>query len=137
MGDETGHVRGIGGTFFKCDDPQRTLAWYREHLGLDIQEWGGTAFRWPHPEDSDASGYTVWSAFPRESGHFGPGTQDFMFNFRVHAIGVMIESLRANGVEIAGEIESHPNGKFAWIVDPDGRRVELWEPVPIDEDPYI
>lgn len=130
-------VTGIGGVFFKSGNPKETLAWYRTHLGIESDEWGGTAFQWRDKAQPDEIGYTVWSAFPESSKHFGPGDQRFMFNFRVADLTALMAALKAGGVEAVGEIEDHPNGKFAWIIDPEGRKVELWEPVASAEDPYL
>jgi len=130
-------VTGIGGVFFKSRDPKATLDWYREHLGIDSAEWGGFAFQWNEKERPEQTGYTVWSAFPENTDHFGPSDQPFMMNYRVEDLAGLISALKAEGVEVIGEIEQHPNGKFAWILDSEGRKVELWQPVPSNEDPYL
>lgn len=130
-------VTGLGGMFFKTKDVGATVAWYRTHLGIDAQDWGGTAFQWLEKENPDNTGYTVWSAFPSDTEYFGPGTSPFMFNFRVADLEGLLKALAEEGVEIAGEMQTHPNGKFAWIIDPEGRRIELWEPVPSKNDPYL
>ncbi len=130
-------VTGLGGMFFKSRDPKGTLDWYREHLGIDAADWGGFAFRWTEADQPDQTGYTVWSVFPEDTKHFAPSESVFMLNFRVDDMDALIEALKSEGVEILGEVEEHPNGKFAWILDSEGRKVELWEPVPSQEDPYI
>jgi catechol 2,3-dioxygenase-like lactoylglutathione lyase family enzyme len=130
-------VTGLGGVFFKSRDPKATVEWYREHLGIDAAEWGGFAFQWTEEDAPDQTGYTVWSAFPENTEHFGSGGHSFMVNFRVDDLEGLIDALKAEGVEVVGEIEAHPNGKFAWIRDAEGRKVELWEPVPSGEDPYL
>jgi catechol 2,3-dioxygenase-like lactoylglutathione lyase family enzyme len=130
-------VTGIGGVFFKSDDPARTLEWYRNHLGIASGDWGGFAFQWNEKDQPNETGYTIWSAFPDTTIYFAPSEQPFMVNFRVVDLVRLIAALKDEGVEVVGEIEQHPNGKFAWILDPEGRKVELWEPVASDEDPYL
>ena len=130
-------VTGLGGMFFKSKDPKETLDWYRRHLGIDSTEWGGFAFRWLESEQPEETGYTVWSVFPDDTKHFSPSQHAFMVNYRVDDLEGLMAALRSEGVEVAGEIEQHENGKFGWIVDPEGRKVELWEPVPSRDDPYL
>lgn len=130
-------VTGLGGMFFKSRDPKKTLDWYRSHLGIDSEDWGGFAFQWLERDQPEEVGYTVWSAFPEDTKHFAPGQQSFMVNFRVDDLDGLIAALKTEGVEVVGGIEQHENGKFAWILDPEGRKVELWEPVPSRDDPYI
>lgn len=130
-------VTGLGGLFFRSRDPKAALKWYREHLGIESEEWGGLAFQWLEKDRPDEVGYTVWSAFSEESKHFAPSAERFMVNFRVDDLEALIAALKAEGVEIVGEIEKHENGKFAWILDPEGRKVELWEPLPSKDDPYL
>jgi len=122
--------------FFRSADREALMAWYRDHLGVDISPFG-SVFLWREHENPDEVGYTVWGPFPRDTAYFGPGPQSFMVNYRVRDLDGMIQRLRSAGVEVVGEIEEHPNGRFAWVVDPDGRRIELWEPVPAAEDPYL
>ena len=113
-------VTGIGGIFFKARDPAALREWYRKHLGLDIQSWGGLAF--------DAStGVTAWSIFPESSKHFEPSTAPFMINYRVDDLTGLVDAMRAGGC-VVDKIDSSAEGKFAWVVDPEGNRVELWEP---------
>ena len=130
-------VTGLGGMFFKSRDPQQAVAWYREHLGIDAADWGGFAFEWLEKDRPAETGYTVWAVFPEDTKHFAPGEQSFMMNFRVDDLESLIAALRSEGVEVVGDIEQHENGKFAWILDPEGRKVELWEPVPSRDDPYL
>lgn len=127
-------VTGLGGVFFRCADPKQTLAWYREHLGVDAAAWGGTMFRWREPEPPHAEAYTVWSAFPQDSSYFAPSQSEVMLNYRVADLDALLTALRAEGVELIGEPVSESNGKFAWVLDPDGRKVELWEPLPASPD---
>lgn len=113
-------VTGIGGIFFKARDPATLRDWYRKYLGLDIQSWGGLAF--------DAStGVTAWSIFPESSKHFEPSTAPFMINYRVDDLTGLVDAMRAEGCAV-DKIDSSAEGKFAWVVDPEGNRVELWEP---------
>jgi predicted enzyme related to lactoylglutathione lyase len=121
-------VTGIGGVFFKSPDPERLFAWYEKHLGLKREESGGTsvAFRWR--DDQDGDGMTVWSIFPEDTTYFQPSEAGFMFNYRVADLDALLEVLQEEGVEIDPKRENAPYGRFAWLVDPDGNRVELWEP---------
>lgn len=121
-------VKGIGGIFFRCEDPAATREWYREHLGIESGEYGGD-FAWRHARDPDRMGHTVWAPFPGDTEYFGEGAQDFMVNYRVEDLDALLEELREEGVEVVGGPEEFEYGSFAWIRDPDGRRVELWEPV--------
>ncbi len=130
-------VTGLGGLFFKSGDRKRLLEWYREHLGIDSDEWGGFAFQWQDRQQPEETGYTVWSAFPDDTDYFAPSDHGFMVNFRVDDLDALIDALEEEGVQIVGEIQQHENGRFAWILDPEGRKIELWEPVPSREDPYL
>lgn len=138
VGDgETRRVTGIGGVFFKSADPGRAMEWYRTHLGIEAGDWGGFAFEWTEKNEPDETGYTVWGAFPDTTRYFLPSQEPFMVNFRVADLTSLIAALKEEGVDVVGEIEEHPNGKFAWILDLEGRKVELWEPVPSRDDPYL
>jgi len=130
-------VTGIGGVFFKSADPASLVEWYRTHLGIDASEWGGFAFQWGVAGRPDEIGYTIWTPFPEATTYFSPGEESFMVNYRVADLAGLIEALRADGVEIVGEIQEAPNGAFAWIRDLEGRKVELWEPIGSSEDPYL
>ncbi len=119
-------VTGVGGIFFKAKDPAALYAWYREHLGIESDASSGAMWRdADHPE---IPGCTLWSAFPQDTKYFGSGGQSFMVNFRVDSLDELLAALREEGVTIDPKVESHEYGKFAWIVDPEGNRVELWEP---------
>ncbi len=118
---------GIGGVFFLSKDPEASRAWYLQHLGLNNHPEWGTSFEWRQAPDGKTKGYTAWNPFPHDTDYFGESGQQFMVNYRVVDLETLIESLRADGVEIAKEIESFDYGKFAHIVDGDGMRVELWE----------
>jgi len=123
-------VTGIGGVFFKSRNSNAELArWYSTHLGMPLESFGGVILRWPDDTAAD-KGVTVWHVAPKDSKWFQPSDSAFMINYRVDDLDEMIAQLRAAGVTIAGGPESHENGKFAWIMDPDGNNVELWEPTP-------
>ncbi|MGE0713388.1 MAG: VOC family protein [Planctomycetota bacterium] len=124
-------VTGLGGVFFKCQDKERTLAWYRDHLGIEPTAWGGVIFEWGGP--GSEAGQTVWSPFAADTNHFEPSSSELMLNYRVADLDALVTALRAEGVELVGEPISETHGKFAWVMDPDGRKVELWEPPASDE----
>lgn len=126
-------VTGIGGVFFKSRKDNAALAaWYEKHLGMPLESWGGAILKWPEDTAEDR-GLTVWHIAEKDSEWFSPSDSAFMINYRVDNLGELIESLRAQGVEIIAGPESHENGKFAWIMDPDGNKIELWEPMNWDE----
>ena len=126
-------ITGIGGVFLKSKgDCTALAAWYREHLGMVLEDFGGAILKWPDDTAEDR-GLTVWHLADRDSEWFSPSTSAFMINYRVDDLDGMLAQLRAAGVEIVGGPESHENGKFAWILDPDGNKVELWEPKLWDE----
>jgi predicted enzyme related to lactoylglutathione lyase len=121
-------VTGVGGVFFKSrGDSAALAAWYRKHLGMALEDFGGAILKWPDDKAEDG-GLTVWHIAERESQWFSPSDSSFMINYRVDDLGELLSQLRAGGVAIVGGPESHENGKFAWIMDPDGNKVELWEP---------
>ena len=120
------HVTGIGGVFFKARDPEGMAAWYREHLGVR-NEAGHADFPWREHERPDEVGRTVWSIFPADTDYFGPATSPFMINYRVANLDRMLAQLRQNGITVL-KIEDYDYGRFAWITDPEGNRIELWEP---------
>lgn len=121
-------VTGIGGIFFKARDPKALGAWYREHLGIDVQDWGGAAFRWRDEHNPEGGGTTVWSPFAADTGYFVPSTAPFMVNYRVHDLHALLAALRAEGVQVEDKVEESEYGKFGWVVDPEGNKLELWEP---------
>jgi predicted enzyme related to lactoylglutathione lyase len=126
-------VTGIGGVFMKSKGKGTDLAeWYRDNLGLKLEPWGGAILKWADDTAEDG-GLTVWSSANHDSKWFAPSESTFMINYRVDNIDEMIEHLKSNGVEIQQGPESHENGKFAWIMDPDGNKIELWEPMLFDE----
>jgi predicted enzyme related to lactoylglutathione lyase len=122
-------VTGIGGVFFKSrNDSAALAAWYQKHLGMPLESWGGAILKWPDDRRED-EGLTVWSVAKKESPWFSPSDSSFMINYRVDDLDGLIAQLRAGGVELVKGPDSDENGKFAWIMDPDGNKVELWQPV--------
>ena len=120
-------VTGIGGIFFKSKDPNQLREWYRKHLGIESESWGGVAFQWS--DDPRAkTGATIWSVFPDETKYFQPADKPFMINFRVADLSTLLAQLREEGVEVDDKMDESEFGKFGWVMDPDGNRVELWEP---------
>ena len=120
-------VTGIGGIFFKSKDPEKLRSWYETHLGVKAEQYG-TMFEWREKENPDRVGYTVWSVFPHTTKYFDPSGSPFMINYRVANLRELVEELKKEGVQIAGGIEESEYGKFAWVIDPDGNRIELLEP---------
>ncbi len=126
-------VTGIGGVFFKSTNDNKALArWYQEHLGIQLEDFGGAVMKWTddHAEDE---GLTVWCIAEKASDWFSPSNSSFMINYRVDDLDEMVQQLRTAGIEIFKGPESAENGKFAWIIDPDGNKVELWEPMIWDD----
>jgi catechol 2,3-dioxygenase-like lactoylglutathione lyase family enzyme len=120
-----GHVTGVGGIFVKSKDPKALAAWYRDVLGIDIMSWGGATLHY------DAPGHPpvlAWSAFSEKSTYMAPSTRDFMIDFAVDDMDAIIARLTAKGVPILKRDDKDPSGKFAWILDPDGTKIELWQP---------
>jgi predicted enzyme related to lactoylglutathione lyase len=125
---KSGRVLGVGGIFFRSADPARLATWYAKHLGLEIEAWGqthGTSFS---PTDMPAAAFTVWSAFAADTEYFGESGQGHMINLVVDDLDGAMANVRAGDAEVLVEREEHDFGKFGWFVDPDGNRVELWEP---------
>lgn len=118
-------VTGIGGIFFKCKDPGLTKKWYADHLGIQTDQYGG-CFEWK--SENGTAGHTVWSPFDSQTQYFQPSASTFMVNYRVADLEALLPILRAEGVEQVGEMEVHEYGKFAWVLDPDGHKIELWQP---------
>ena len=123
-------VTGIGGIFFKSEDPKKLNAWYGKHLGFDITDYGST-FRWIDPQHHEANvpAQTVWSLFKNDTSYFTPSEKPFMFNYRVENLVDLLNVLKEEGITIVGSIEEYPYGKFGWILDPEGNKIELWEPI--------
>lgn len=118
-------VIGVGGVFFKSEDPDKLYEWYAEHLGLRKNDGPGVSFM---TADQPDAGYLVWSVFQSVSVYFDPANKDFMINLIVDDLGGALAQVQAGGAELIGNIESCENGKFGWFMDPDGNKVELWEP---------
>jgi predicted enzyme related to lactoylglutathione lyase len=123
-------VTGIGGIFFEAEDPTAMQAWYKRHLGIDVQDWGGAAFSWADADGKPVGGTTVWSIAPADAGSFAPGTASFMVNYRVADVRALLEVLREEGCNVLDEFDDSDYGKFGWVIDPEGNKVELWEPPP-------
>jgi predicted enzyme related to lactoylglutathione lyase len=121
-------VTGIGGIFFKCKDPKAMREWYKTHLGMNTTEYGAT-FEWREEPGSTKKGSTTWSPFAETSKYFEPSTKDFMINYRVSDLKALVEELKKEGVTIVDKIETYDYGKFVHIIDPEGNKLELWEPV--------
>lgn len=122
-------VTGIGGIFFKTEDPKKIKEWYGKHLGLPVDEWGAS-FRWLDVDNKDAKepATTAWSPFKSDTTYFSPSEKPFMFNYRVENLAELLKALKEEGVQIVGDMQEFPYGKFGWIMDPDGNKIELWEP---------
>lgn len=120
-------VTGIGGIFFKSEDPQASKEWYKKHLGIESGKYGGT-FEWRHAVAPDKKGFTAWSVFDKNTEYTNPSKKDFMINYRVENLEELLKVLKAEGVEIVGKMEVFEYGKFGWIMDPNGIKIELWEP---------
>lgn len=127
------YVTGIGGIFFKANDPEKLGEWYRKHLGLEVEEYGGVTFRENITPDEGPKrqAYTVWSPFPADTDYFAPGEKPFMINFRVANLDALLAELRRDGVQVDEKAEKSEFGYFGWAMDPEGNRIELWEPPPL------
>ena len=121
-------VTGIGGIFFKAKDPVVLRAWYKAHLGIDVQEWGGTAFAWADDAGHAVKGTTVWSIGAADGDYFAPSTAPFMVNYRVADLAALLAALRAEGCNVLEKTDDSEFGKFGWVIDPEGNKVELWQP---------
>ena len=122
-------VTGIGGVFFKSRGDRAVLAsWYEKHLGMRLEDFGGVILRWPE-DRADDRGVTVWHVADRDSKWFSPSESSFMINYRVDNLDELLQHLRACGVDIVQGPEADDNGKFAWIMDPDENKIELWQPM--------
>ena len=123
--EPAGHVTGIGGVFIKAKDPKALAAWYRDVLGMPVQAWGGAALRYDAPGHPPAA---AWSAFAASSNYFAPSTSDFMINYAVDDLDALLKRLHDKGVAVIKQTDDDANGRFAWILDPEGNKIELWEP---------
>ena len=120
-----GHITGVGGIFFKAKDPKALAAWYRDVLGMPVEVWGGAALRYDAPKHPPV---LAWNAFPATTNYFAPSTSGLMINYVVDDMDALLARLRSKGVTVLKRDDSDPNGRFAWILDPEGNKVELWEP---------
>lgn len=126
-------VTGIGGVFFKSKKDSKALVdWYATHLGFDLEDFGGALLKWSEDKANDG-GLTVWHVAAKDSDWFSPSDSSFMINYRVDDLEALLAKLKAAGVAPHSGPESHENGKFAWIIDPEGNKVELWEPMAWDD----
>ncbi len=121
-------VTGIGGIFFKAKDPDALRAWYRDHLGVPIEAWGGCAFEWRSESNPTGQGMTLLNIVDTESNYFAPSTSPFMLNFRVENLDDLLRALRAEGCQVDTKVDASEFGKFGWVLDPECNRVELWQP---------
>jgi predicted enzyme related to lactoylglutathione lyase len=120
-----GHITGIGGIFVKSRDPKALSAWYRDVLGIQVESWGGAMLRYDAPGHPPMA---LWNAFPQTSDYMAPSTREFMLNFAVDDLDAFLAKLTAKGIKVLKrDDDSDPNGKFAWIMDPDGTKIELWQ----------
>ena len=122
-------VTGIGGIFFKCNDPKKMTEWYEKNLGLNTNPYGGATFEWFEGADSTKKAQTQWQPFPENTKYFEPSAKDFMINYRVENLEALVEELKKNGVTIVDTIETYDYGKFVHILDAEGNKVELWEAI--------
>ena len=123
-------VTGIGGIFFKARDAAALQGWYKTHLGIDVQVWGGAAFPWTDSDGTPLAGTTAWSIVPQGGDSFAPSGSSFMVNYRVDDLVALVAALKEEGCSVLEEIQESEYGKFAWVMDLEGNKVELWEPPP-------
>jgi predicted enzyme related to lactoylglutathione lyase len=123
-------VTGIGGIFFKAQDPVALRAWYQTHLGIDVLEWGGAAFRWIDSDGNPTPGTTIWNIAGAAGDYFAPSLAPFMINYRVADLQALLQALRSEGCNVVEKTEASEFGKFGWVIDPEGNKIELWEPPP-------
>jgi len=121
-------VTGIGGIFFQAKDPAALGAWYKQHLGIDVQPWGGTAFPWTDEAGNPTGGMTIWSIGAAGSGCFAESTAPFVINYRVDDLAALLQALRDEGCHVLEKTDDSEYGKFGWVFDPEGNKVELWQP---------
>ena len=119
-------VTGIGGVFFKAKDPAKLRAWYKTHLGIDVQPWGGATFRWGDSADVPANAKTAW--FVGDGSNFKPSDASFMINYRVADLHGLLRLLREEGCQVLDKVDESKFGIFGWVMDPEGNKVELWQP---------
>ena len=119
-------VTGIGGIFFKCQNPELIKEWYGKHLGINTDQYG-TSFEWRNSDAPEVKGYTAWSPMKMETKYFDPSPKEFMINYRVENLAELVEILKAEGVNVVDDIETFEYGSFVHIMDPEGNKIELWE----------
>ena len=119
-------VTGIGGVFLKAQDPAKLGSWYKTHLGIDVQKWGGAAFRWTDDAGAPVNGTTAWSV--GNGANFEPSHAAFMVNYRVADLRGLLKALREEGCQVVGDAEESEYGIFGWVMDPEGNKIELWQP---------
>jgi predicted enzyme related to lactoylglutathione lyase len=129
-------VTGIGGVFFKCKNPDKMKEWYKQNLGLQTDAYG-TNFEWRLADSPDKKGFTQWGPFAQDSRYMQPSLKEFMINYRVADIESLVEDLRKNGIQVLDEIEVFEYGKFVHLLDPEGNKIELWEPNDIEYDKIV
>ena len=120
-------VTGIGGIFFKAKDPVALRAWYQRHLGIDVLEWGGAAFSWTDEGGKPTGGTTIWSVGAADGDDFAPSAAPFMVNYRVADLAALLDALRREGCHVLDRTDTSEFGKFGWVIDPEGNKVELWQ----------
>ena len=119
-------VTGIGGVFIKAKDPATLRAWYKNHLGIDVQTWGGASFRWVDAKGAPTNGTTAW--FVGDGENFAPSQSSFMINYRVADLRGLLKVLREEGCQVLDDVQESEFGIFGWVMDPEGNKVELWQP---------
>lgn len=129
-------VTGIGGVFFKCKDPEKIRDWYSDKLGLNTDKYG-TNFEWRHSQNPNQKGFTVWGPFSDSTEYFQPSEKEFMINLRVDDLRELLDELKDQDVKIVGELEEYEYGLFAHIIDPEGTKIELWEPFDEEYDKIV
>jgi len=123
-------VTGIGGIFMSAMDPKALRDWYKKHLGIDVQDWGGAVFTWTNSEGNPTKGTTTWSVGPADGKYFAPSKSTFMVNYRVEDLAALLKALREEGCNVLEKTDDSEYGKFGWVMDPEGNKVELWQPPP-------
>jgi predicted enzyme related to lactoylglutathione lyase len=126
--DQMKRVTGIGGIFFSAKDPKALCAWYKTHLGIDVQDWGGAAFDWTDADGNPTKGTTAWLIDAAGGNHFAPSKATFMVNYRVEDLAALLQALRDEGCDVLEKTDDSEYGKFGWVMDPEGNKVELWQP---------
>lgn len=121
-------VTGIGGIFFHAKDPAMLRAWYKTHLGIDVLDWGGAAFVWADAKGEAMKGTTIWSIGDAKDNYYAPSKAPFMINYRVENLVELLKALRAEGCDVVDKMDDSEFGKFGWVMDPEGNKVELWQP---------